>query len=181
MPPEVCRVPEIPTRSRGVSSGPDGFDDQVRTRYVERGLGFVNPLHHPVPIDQDQRPVGMTGRTEVGAIGIGDRAFGLEIGQQRGFDAELVAEGFVGEGGIDADTEQRDVSVIEIPLDRLVLRELVRADRAEIQRIEGEQNPAAGKVRQRNLLAGVVREGEIRSLGSDFNQWRRPRSATSER
>ena len=123
----------------------------------------------------------MAGLTEVSAVRLGDCALRFEVGEQRGLDPELIAERLVGEGRVDTDPDQGDAGVVQLGLELFVERQLVGADRAEIERVEGEQHSPAGEVGKGNLLAGVVRKGEIRSLGPDFDQRRRPRSATRAR
>ena len=46
-------------------------------------------------------------------------------------------------------------------LDLLVDRELVGADRAEVERVEDEQDLAAAEVGERDLVAVLVAEGEV--------------------
>ena len=58
-------------------------------------------------------------------------------------DAELLLEGLVGEAVVDADPDQLDALRLDLWLDLLVDRELVAADRAEIERVEDEEDLAA--------------------------------------
>ena len=82
---------------------------------------------------------------------------------------------------VDADPDQLDALLLDLRLDLLVDRELVRADRAEVERVEDEQDLAAAEVGERDLLAVLVAQGEVggRLAGGDHR--RRPSSATRAR
>ena len=71
--------------------------------------------------------------------------------------------------------------VLDLAEDLLVDRELVGADRAEVGRIEGDDQLVAGVVSERDLVLILVEEREVRSLGAGFDHLRRPSSATSSR
>ena len=153
---------------------------------LARARRFVAPLDRAVGVDQDQRAVGHAGRLEVGAVGLRDLALGLEVGEQRGVDAELLAEGLVGVDVVDADADQLDALLLEFGLDLLVDRELVRADGAEVERVEDEQHATTAEVGERDLLAVLVAQREVggRFAGGDDAHGgyrRRPSSATRAR
>ena len=72
----------------------------------------------------------------------------MEVGEQRDREPELLAERRVAGRGVDADPDQRGVAALDLAEDLLVDRELVGADRAEVERIEGEHEPAARRSRE---------------------------------
>ena len=74
-----------------------------------------------------------------------------------------------------------DALGLELRLGLLVDGELVRADRAEVERVEDEQQLAAAEVGERDLLAVLVAQREVRSRFAGRDHRRRPSSATSSR
>ena len=86
---------------------------------------------------------------------------------------------------VDADADQLDALRLDLGLDLLVDGELVRADGAEVERVEDEQHAPAAVVGQRDLLAVLVAQGEVggRLAGGDHARAyrRRPSSATRAR
>ena len=80
-------------------------------------------------------------------------------------EAELLAEGAVADSAVDADPDQRRAPRLDLAEDLLVDRELVGADRAEVERVEGEHQLAAGEVGERDRVAVLVGEGEVGRRG----------------
>ena len=62
---------------------------------------------------------------------------------------------------VDADPDQLDAPLRELGLDLLVDRELVGADRAEVEGVEDEQDLPAPEVGERDLFAVLVAQGEV--------------------
>src|SRR3954452_204423 len=103
----------------------------------------------------------MPGLLDVGAVGTSDLPLGLEVGEQLRVDAELLLEGLVGEAAVDADPDHGHALGLDLRLDLLVDRELVAADRAEVERVEDQEDLLAAEVGERNLLAVLIAESEI--------------------
>ena len=66
---------------------------------------------------------------DVDAVGLGDLALGVEVGQQRDRHAEVLLEGLVGEGRVDGDAEQLAPLLLELAQHLLVDVQLVGAGR----------------------------------------------------
>src|ERR1700742_2036465 len=149
-------------------SGADRLADDVGAGELARARRLVGPGDVAALVDQDEGAVGDAGGVDVGAEGLGDLAVRLEVGEQHRVDAELLLEGFVGVGAVDAEADQRDPGVGELALDALLVdRELIRADGAEVERIEGDQDLAALEVGERDLFPVLVFDGEVGSRVAD--------------
>jgi hypothetical protein len=83
--------------------------------------------------------------------------------------------------GVDADPDEGGALRLDLAEDLLVDAELVGADRAEVERVEGEDQLAAREVRQRDLVPVVIAEGEVRGLFARLDQRRRPSSPSRDR
>ena len=70
---------------------------------------------------------------------------------------------------VDADSDQCRVPLLDLGQDLLVDRELIGADRAEVERVERDDEPATGEVGERDVVAVLVGEREVRSGGSGLD------------
>src|SRR4051812_30799658 len=147
------------------------------------GVGrLVGPGDLALLVDEDEGAVGEAERrVEVGAVGAGDLALGLEVGEQGRVDPQLLLEGLVSEEAVDADPDQLHPLLGDLRLDLLVDRELVAAYGAEVAGVENEEDLAAAVVGERDLLPILVAEGEVGGLLPDRDHRRRPSSLTRAR
>ena len=85
---------------------------------------------------------------EVGAVARDHLSLGLEVGEQRDRDPELLPERPVGPGRVDAHADQGRALLLDLRQHLLVDRELVGAHRAEVERVEDQHQLAAPEVRR---------------------------------
>src|ERR1043165_7702396 len=113
-------------RSAMAPSG-ERVEDDVGAGEPVRVGRFVGPGDLTVLVDQDEGAVGEPRPVDVGAIGTGDLALGLEVGEQGGVDTQLLLEGLVSKEAVDADPDQLDPLGGDLRLHLLVERELIPA------------------------------------------------------
>ncbi len=126
-----------------------------------------------VPVDDDGRPVRDPLVLEVEPVLLRDGPLRLEVGQERVLDAELLGERLVGPDRVHADAEHGRAQRLEL---LQVVHEagvLLRADGAEIERVEREDHLLALQRRQRVLLVVVSPEREVRGLFAHLDRHER--------
>src|SRR4051794_8737057 len=119
----------------------------------------------------------MTPFGEIRAVGGCDRALRLEVGEQGDRQFEAVAKRCMAEMRVDADPDERGTPLLDLRQDLLVDGELIGADGTEVERVEGEDEPAAGEVGGRDIFAILIGEGELGCGGSGLDH---ARTASSE-
>ncbi len=135
-------------------------EDQVRARDLARVRRGVRPLHLAV-IDQHQRAVGVADGVDPGAVGAGDLALRVEVGQQRHGQVELLAKGPVRVARVHADPDQRRALRLDLGQDLLVEAELTGAHRAEVERIERDHQLAIEEVAERDRVSVLIGQREV--------------------
>src|SRR5262249_22669745 len=75
------------------SLGRDAGEDEVRGWELAWRGGLVGPGDEAVLVDEDEGAVGDAGTVDVGAVGAGDLALRLEVGEQGRVDPQLLLEG----------------------------------------------------------------------------------------
>src|SRR5918998_1726129 len=148
----------------------------TRSASASERRGAVGPLHRPLPVHQHQAASGYAVLVRPHAVGPGHLALRVEVGQQREVKVQVAAEGAVAERPVDRYAEQLRAALLELAQHLLVDAELVGADRAEVGRVEDQEDPAAAEVRERDLLAVLVWERELRGLRAGLYHRRSPSS-----
>jgi hypothetical protein len=82
----------------------------------------------------------------------------------------------VAERGVDRHAVQLHPALREVVDQLLVDRELVRADRAEVERVEDQHRGLALQVGERDRLAILIPELEVRRRAAGLDHRRRPSS-----
>src|SRR4051794_5671062 len=121
-------------------------EDQVRPGNLERARRTVDPLDREVRPDHDERASRAPPLLVVEAIGLADGALRVEVGEQRDTNPELLLEGVVGIRGVDGDAIHLHALGLELAEDLVVDVQLVCADRAEVERVEGEDGALAAQI-----------------------------------
>src|SRR5215217_5091789 len=158
-----------------------GVEDQVRARDLQRGGSGVRPQHLPARPDHHQRPVVVAALLDVRAVLTRDLALGMEVGQQRDRDPQVLLEGLVAEGRVDGDPVELRALLLQLAEHLLVHVHLIRADRAPVARVEDQHDRLAAELGQRDGLAVLVEQREVGSLGARLDHRRRPSSWISAR
>ena len=73
-------------------------------------------------------------------------------------------EGKVGPDPVHRDTQKLRVELLELGEQFLVQGQLIRADRAKVLRVEGEDDRLTPEIGERHALVGRARKRELRSL-----------------
>ena len=105
----------------------------------------------------------------------------MEVGEQGDRHAELLLERLVRVGGVDRHAVHLDPSRVELAEYLLVDVELVRADRAEVERVEDEHHRPAPKRLEADLLPILVPQAEVRRRRTGLDHRLSPSSPISER
>src|SRR2546423_220295 len=151
-------------------------EDQVRARDLERRWRAVRPLHDAVRADHHERSCGHAALLVVDAELAGHLALRVEVREQRDRHAELLLEGIVRIRGVYRHAVQIDAARLQLAEHLLVDVQLVGADRAEVERIEGEDHRPPPKRLEGDLLPVLVTQAEVRRLRACLDHGLAPES-----
>lgn len=126
------------------------------------------PLDLAVLADEYRRAVGNARLIEPRTVGLGDLAFGLEIGQQGEVDStKAIRPCLVAELAIDTDTQNLGIAGLELAPEGFKTRNLDASGRCEIEWVEDEQDVLlALEARQAHRFHGVAVQLEVGRGGS---------------
>src|SRR5262245_28394143 len=163
--------PEGPVAARGAGSG------DLLQRLDDRGVGALLGdvvQHHAaddaLSVDHDGRAVVDPLLLEFKAVLLRHGPLGLEVGEQRVLDAELLGECLVRPDRVHAHAEDARVQRVELLEIVDEAGVLLRADRAEVERIEREDHLVALQIRELVLLVVVGLEREVGGLFTRFDR-----------
>ena len=100
---------------------------------------------------------------------------------ERDRQAQVALERLVAKRAVHRDAEQLHAAALELGQRVLVDAQLVGADRAEVRRVDDQQERAPAEVRRRDGLAVLVGQREVRRRGAGLDHRRRPSSWISAR
>src|SRR3954454_23613234 len=140
----------------------NGVEDQVGPGDLECAGRTVDPLDRQVGADHYEPPCRTAPAVVVAAERVGDRTFGVEVGEQRDADAQVVLERLVRVGRVDRYAVHLDALGLEIGENLVVDVQLVRADRREVERVEDEHGALSLQVAQCDLVSVLIGKREVR-------------------
>ena len=100
----------------------------------------------------------------------------MEVGEQRDRHAELLLERLVRVRGVHRRAVEVGAASLQLAVHLLVDVELVRADRAEVERIEDEHHGSAPERLEGDLLPVLVTQAEVRRRRARLDHRLRPSS-----
>ena len=150
---------EVLTPSDGVFAQLDGLPDE-RLVFGDREVRLHPAANHAVLVHQERDPLHPEAQRPVDPEHLDD--FFRLIRQQREGQAVLLAKALVALRALRADARHRQAGAADFPVNIADRAGFARATRREIRRVEEEDGGAVLEHgRQRNVVAVLVREGEL--------------------
>jgi len=138
------------------------------------GADGLRPQNLAVFADEDRGAVADAGAVEPQAVGLGDFALGVEVGQEGIVDpAQALRPCLVTELGIDANAQDLDIDGFVVGRDCFEAGNLGASGGREVERVEDEQRVLGlEQVAQLDLAVKVAIELKVRSAGAGCDDGR---------